>query len=124
MRDLEERDLRKLFRSVGHHHPKQELTERIMARVTLTRRVRPVEPVISMRGWTWILAGTALLLALGMISGGGIHRPVPVHWQRWVQVAQQGAAQWAGWLAAGGALAFVFTALDTVLRARGGTAHR
>lgn len=124
MGDLDERDLRKLFRSAGHHHPQQDLTDRIMARVTVTRSIRTVQPVIGMRGWAWVVAGMALLLVLGMIGGTAPPRPAPLDLPQWLQVVQQEGARWASWLAAAGVLAFGFTAIDTILRTRTKAVHR
>ena len=70
--DLNENDLRKLFQAAGHQVPTEGLTDRIMARVSVTRIVRLdlAEPLISKRAWILIGIGLVTLCTmLGLMPG-------------------------------------------------------
>lgn len=68
MPELDENDLRKLFRSAGHHAPGRDMTARIMARVAVTpmTRLDITKPLISKQAW--LGAGIGLAVLIGAIA--------------------------------------------------------
>ena len=101
MPELHENDLHSLFRSVGHTVPEQDLTDRIMARVAVTRFANPVKvlPVIGGKGWLLIMVVALLIAVAGALSP---MEPLPA----WTGTIANGshwlssrAGEWSIWLA-------------------------
>jgi hypothetical protein len=81
MPEMNDNDLRKLFQAAGHAKPERDLTDRIMARVAVTRIAEPVvvAPLISKRAWVTIGIATGLfvLCALSLSGLGGTSTSLP-----------------------------------------------
>ncbi len=113
-------DLRKLFQTAGHAAPAQDLTDRIMAQVAVTRIVRPepVAPLIGLRGWVLITIGLVAVITYGLSIDTGS----PAGWSR-VLAERFGhlrlpQSEWGTWMTTGSGLALLFTAFDVALRRR------
>lgn len=81
MPEMNDNDLRKLFQAAGHAKPGRDLTDRIMARVAVTRIAEPVvvPPLISKRAWVTIAiaAGIFVLCAVSLSGPGGTSHALP-----------------------------------------------
>lgn len=92
MPEMNDNDLRKLFQAAGHAKPERDLTNRIMARVAVTRIAEPVvvAPLISKRAWVTIAIATGLffLCALSLSGLGGTNPSFP-----WMDHLLDGVAQ-------------------------------
>ncbi|MEO8590925.1 MAG: hypothetical protein ABI432_16225 [Flavobacteriales bacterium] len=80
MPELNEKDLRKLFQTAGHHVPATDLTDRIMARVAATpiTRIDLAKPLISKRAWIMVGLGlVALCTVLGLMPETPDQTPGP-----------------------------------------------
>lgn len=114
---MSENDLRKLFQAAGHAGPERDLTDRIMARVAVTRIAdpTPVQPLIGKRAWAGI-AGTALLvlaIAAGL-SGAPAATPTVPYAQPlidWLGALRLPEGQWPQWVIGASGLALFFAAL-------------
>ena len=71
MPELNERDLSRLFKAVGHEAPSNDLSARVMARVAVTTIARPVtvKPLIGRWGWAGISMVFMAVVLLGLFSG-------------------------------------------------------
>lgn len=114
---MSENDLRKLFQAAGHTGPERDLTDRIIARVAVTRIAdpTPVPPLIGKRAWAGI-AGTALLvlaIAAGL-SGAPAATPTVPYAQPlidWLGALRLPEGQWPQWVIGASGLALFFAAL-------------
>lgn len=114
---MSENDLRKLFQAAGHTGPERDLTDRILARVAVTRIAdpTPVQPLIGKRAWAGI-AGTALLvlaIAAGL-SGAPAATPTVPYAQPlidWLGALRLPEGQWPQWVIGASGLALFFAAL-------------
>jgi hypothetical protein len=81
MPEMNDNDLRKLFQAAGHAKPERDLTDRIMARVAVTRIAEPVvvAPLISKRAWVTIAIVASLFVfsALSYPGLGGTSPSIP-----------------------------------------------
>jgi hypothetical protein len=118
----EPKDLQRLFQAAGHAEPATDLTDRIMARVTVTPLLRPtpVEPILGRGAWIGmgLLMASALLWGLlgssGPDAAGG---PVSDAW-RTVSTSLPTTGDWALWLAGLSASLLVLAAVDRLLAGR------
>ncbi|MBK9176108.1 MAG: hypothetical protein IPM46_07190 [Flavobacteriales bacterium] len=125
MPEMSDNDLRKLFQAAGHGAPSRDLSERIMARVAVTRIAEPtaVQPLISKRGWAGI-AGAVLLLSIGLMLGTSAssvsYQPLPILDEMlvWMKGLQLPAGQWPQWVIGASLLAMLFVVLDRVAERR------
>ncbi|MBK9147910.1 MAG: hypothetical protein IPM12_08865 [Flavobacteriales bacterium] len=81
MPEMNDNDLRRLFQAAGYAKPERDLTDRIMARVAVTRIAEPVvvPPLISKRAWVTITiaAGLFVLCAVSLSGLGGTSNSLP-----------------------------------------------
>lgn len=79
MPEMNDNELRGMFKAAGHAVPDHDLSSRIMARVAVTRLAGPtlVTPLISKRGWVTI---GALFMALigGVVAFNGTTAASPL----------------------------------------------
>lgn len=125
MPEMSDNDLRKLFRAAGHAAPTRELSERIMARIAVTRIAEStaVPPLISRKGWVGI-GGAVLVLSIGLLLGASgssaSYQPLPIldELLAWLKGLQLPAGQWPQWVIGASMLALLFAVLDRVAERR------
>lgn len=74
MPDLHDSEFRKLFQQAGHAKPERDLTQRIMARVAVSRIAEPtaVPPLIGKKGWIWVAVAASLVVAAAIMTSATI----------------------------------------------------
>ena len=122
MPELNENDLRKLFRAAGRAEPGIDLTDRIMARVAVSPIHRPLEvkPLIGKAGW-FAIGSLILLIVLvlmnlvGTSSESSLLDPIHRELSRIQLPVFSLQAQWIYWSAAIAGLAFLYSLMDRIL---------
>ena len=132
MPELNENDLQKLFRTAGRQAPVNDQTDRIMARVAVTRIERPllVQPLISAKGWVAATLGLgAILIVLLLLPGSPIEQAGPI--SNMVTMLVDGLAHlkvphgsWPLWLALVAGSMLLFSWIDAAWMRRLRSAHR
>ena len=124
MPELNDNDLRKLFRAAGRPEPGTDLTDRIMARVAVTPIHRPLEvkPLIGRWGWVGIgVVFIGMLVVLLSAAGTGSAGPSILDplWQQLPRYEGFRLAipmgQWTVWAAAAAGCMLLFTLVDRAL---------
>lgn len=119
MPELNDDDLRKIFRTAGHAAPGSDLSARIMARVAVTPMARPVvvEPLIGRRGWI-VLAIIAVMLLIATFVIPGTSVPTGPSWftpmdevHKHIRLPQD----WSLWALLASTTALLFTLVDRSL---------
>lgn len=125
MPELNDNDLRKLFRAAGRSKPGIDLTDRIMARVAVTPIHRPLEvkPLIGKAGWSAIGALIVMivlvLINLGSTSAeSSLLDPIHRELSRIQLPSFSLSEQWLYWSAAIAGLAFLYSLMDRILERR------
>ena len=114
---MSENDLRKLFQAAGHAGPERDLTDRIMARVAVTRIAdpTPVPPLIGKRAWAGIAGVAFLVVAVAAgLSGAPAASPSLPYAQPisdWLGGLSLPEGQWPQWVVGASVLALFFAAL-------------
>ena len=114
---MSENDLRKLFQAAGHAVPERDLTDRIMARVAVTRAAdpTPVPPLIGKWGWAGIAGVAFLVVAIATgISGAPAASPSVPYAQPiidWLGALRLPEGQWPQWVIGASVLALFFAVL-------------
>lgn len=114
---MNDRDLRKLFQAAGHDHPARDLSERILARVAVTRIAQPaaVRPLIGAWGWAGLGAAAALLVAAALMAGGAPDTtpamPYAAAISERLSAIRLPSGAWPQWLIGSSLLALFFAAL-------------
>jgi hypothetical protein len=122
MPEVSDKDLEALFKAAGHAMPTVDLTDRIMARVSVTPIARPrqVPPLIGPFGWLGI---SAFLLVFFVVlalfvpsapSSFGVLGSFP----RWTADLFQNTSTWLMWSTGGAACALFFVLVDRMLAQR------
>jgi hypothetical protein len=123
MPELNDNDLRKLFRKAGRPEPGIDLTDRIMARVAVTPIHEPLEvkPLIGRTGWiliAFIVIAIVSLLINTYFTGTAVNEPSVLDplWRSLPDLRIRiPFGQWTIWTAAAGALILLCTLMDKVL---------
>lgn len=129
MPELNEQDLRTLFRTAGHHSPGDDLSQRIMARVAVTPMLRPmpVEPLIGARGWVTIAVLGALLIVVLLWNAprtGASPSPVSEFLRSGWERFQVPLGDWTIWLACGSFCLLLIKLADLAISRRVVTVRR
>jgi hypothetical protein len=124
MPELNERDLGRLFKAVGHEAPGNDLSARIMARVAVTTIARPVpvKPLIGPWGWAGIAAFVLAVVLLGLYSGiasGGASVTYPSPVQDLFSGMELPKGDWPLWMIGMSFLALLFLGIDRALDSAG-----
>ena len=122
MPELNDNDLRKLFRAAGRSKPGIDLTDRIMSRVAVTPIHRPLEvkPLIGKAGWFAIGALIALIVVVLINMGtssaeNSLLDPINYKLSQIQLPAFSLQAQWLYWSAAIAGFAFLYSLMDRIL---------
>lgn len=120
MRELDDKDLRKLFHLAGHHAPKEDLAARIMARVSVAPIARPSEPAPLIGRWGWVGMGVtlAVLVVAAILSPNGAGTasvPYLDHILAILSDLRLPQGDWPKWMIGASLVTFVFVALDRLL---------
>lgn len=114
---MNENDLRKLFQAAGHAAPGRDLTDRIMARVAVTRIAEPtpVPPLIGKWGWAGIAGLAVFIVVLAAIvpgsSAASSSLPYAEPIANWLAQLKLPEGQWPQWVIGSSFLALFFAAL-------------
>jgi hypothetical protein len=124
MPELNERDLSRLFKSVGHEAPGNDLSARIMARVAVTTIARPVpvKPLIGPWGWAGIAAfvmGAVLLGLFSGVAGGGSEFTYLSPVLDMISGIELPKGDWPLWMIGISFLALLFLGIDRALDSAG-----
>ncbi|MDQ3100505.1 MAG: hypothetical protein M3R08_03895 [Bacteroidota bacterium] len=127
MPELNDNELRKLFRTAGRQELGTDLTDRIMARVAVTPVLAPLEvkPLIGKAGWFFIAACfIGLLVLLFNVASAGPSGPSILDplWQKVpgfegfsIKIP---TGQWTIWAAGAAGCMLLFTLVDRALEGR------
>jgi len=110
---MNDNDLRKLFQAAGHARPERDLTDRVMARVAVTRIAEPtvVPPLIGKWGWAGIAGGTVLIIAAALTTSGNSATPTLPYADTvisWFSQMRLPEGQWPQWVIGSSVLALFF----------------
>jgi hypothetical protein len=124
MPELNERDLGRLFKAVGHEAPGNDLSARIMARVAVTTIARPVsvQPLIGTWGWAVIAVFVLAVVLLGLYSGiasGGANVTYLSPIQDMISGVELPKGDWPLWMIGMSFLALLFLGIDRALGSTG-----
>ncbi|MBK7944531.1 MAG: hypothetical protein IPJ85_04130 [Flavobacteriales bacterium] len=116
MPEMNDNDLRKLFQAVGHAQPERDLSDRIMARVAVTRIAEPtvVPPLIGKWGWAGIAGAAVFIIAAAfMTSGTSATSTLPYAdtIMSWFSQKRLPEGQWPQWVIGSSVLALFFALL-------------
>lgn len=114
---MNDQQLRKLFQAAGHDQPARDLSERILARVAVTRIAQPtaVRPLIGAWGWAGIGLVAVLLVVAALMAGGAPETtpamPYAAAISERLSAIRLPSGAWSQWLIGSSLLALFFAML-------------